>query len=235
MEHIVIGLGEVGSAINEALETAGAEPKSRDIDTPEWDSDGGIMHICIPWSNQFTTIVNKYSEQYSPDIVVVHSTVPVGTCDQNNWIHSPVRGRHPHLTDGVVAFAKHFGGGTQAQRDIVADEWEWYFPGSPVPLLHDTAKETESGKLWELVQYGIQIRVEKEIHAWCEKNDIDYDTVYLRFAQTYNEGWRDLEQEHFIRPVLTHQDGDIGGHCVKQMSVLLDHVIAEIVVTGEWK
>nr|AMP54260.1 UDP-glucose/GDP-mannose dehydrogenase family, NAD binding domain protein [uncultured bacterium] len=235
LQHIVIGLGEVGAAINTALSLSGATVKSRDIETPEWThNNGGVMHVCIPWSNTFPDIVNNYSQKYKPDIIVVHSTVPVGTCDTHNWIHSPVRGRHPNLVDGVLSFPKHFGGGQKHQRQHIANSWSELFHESPLPVTHETAKETEAGKLWELVQYGIQIRVEKEIYQWCHNNNINYDTVYASFAETYNHGWRNLGQDHFIRPELSHEDGDIGGHCVKQMSVLLDHVIAQIVVTGEW-
>src|SRR5699024_12186191 len=86
---------------------------------------------------------------------------PVGTSDREGWVRSPIRGRHPDLEEGVASFTKHFGG---QRADEAASEWKRI--GVDVES-HPRAAETEAGKLWELVQYGVQIRVEKSIHAWC--------------------------------------------------------------------
>src|SRR5690606_40778498 len=51
--------------------------------------------------------VQRYAAEHGAELVVVHSTVPVGTCDANGWVHSPVRGRHPNLVGGLRKFVKH--------------------------------------------------------------------------------------------------------------------------------
>src|SRR5690625_7627662 len=93
-------------------------------------------------------------------MVVVHSTVPVGTCDREGWVHSPIRGRHPDLEEGVARFTKHFGGHRSAEA---ASEWKRI--GVDVES-HPRAAAPEAGKLWELGEYGGQMRVEPAIQAW---------------------------------------------------------------------
>src|SRR5690606_24505606 len=150
-------------------------------------------------------------------------TVPVGTCDARGWVHSPVRGRHPHLAEGLRTFVKHFGG-------LGADEAAQHWPGRS--RTHAFARDTEAGQLWELVQYGVNIRIEKAIHAWCVEHGVDPEVAYTEFAETYNEGYRALGDEHFVRPVLKHMPGPIGGHCVVQNAPHIDHPLARIVTEG---
>lgn len=215
-----MGAGEVGSAIHAVLTGS----HLRDIEPHTGFAD--TLHICFPWSDRFEQSVESYATFHRADLVVVHSTVPVGTCDPHGWVHSPVRGRHPHLEPALRAFTKHFGG-ERASEAAAAFELE-----GVTTALHPRAAETEAGKLWELVQYGIQIQVEKQIHDWCQGQGLDFDVVYRHMAETYNAGWHHLGHPEFVRPVLEHIPGPIGGHCVTQNAALIDHPLAEI-VTGE--
>src|SRR5699024_8846943 len=125
-----------------------------------------VRDVCSPWSEAFVRGVHRYAVERGARLVVVHSTVPVGTCDANGWIHSPIRGRHPDLEDGVLVFTKHFGG---ENADAAVKDWK----GCGVATVtHPRAAETEAGKLWELAQYGVQIRVEKAIHEWCSERSL---------------------------------------------------------------
>jgi len=98
--------------------------------------------------------------------------------------------------------------------------------------VHPRAVETEAGKLWELVQYGLQVRVCQAIHEWCMARGLDPDVVYRQFAEEYNAGYATLGYQRFVRPVLDYVPGPIGGHCVTENSYLLDHPISEIVQRG---
>lgn len=218
MKHLVIGAGEVGTAVSQVLH-AGLRDVQPTGDVSE------MLHVCIPWQDRFIEIVHEAAERHQSQLVVVHSTVPVGTCDEQGWVHSPVRGRHPDLAESLTTFAKHFGGVGASQA-----AWDW-LDVSRVRV-HEQAAETEAGKLWELVQFGTQVRVEKAIHQWCEEHGLDPDVVYRQFAQTYNAGYQQLGLGQFQRPVLDHMPGGIGGHCVIPMSGLLDHPLAEIVRQG---
>lgn len=220
MRHLVIGAGEVGSAVHTVLERV-LDASIRDVEP--FDIAADVLHVCFPWSDQFATQVASYAHSHDAGLVIVHSTVPVGTCDPRGWVHSPVRGRHPHLVEGLDTFIKHFGGLRATEAAAIFDA-----AGLRVET-HATAAETEAGKLWELVQYGTSIQVEKQIHAWCETNGIDFETVYTRFAETYNDGYLGLGHPELVRPVLRHVPGPIGGHCVARCSALLDHPLADMV------
>ena len=204
MKHLVIGLGEVGSAIKKVLQCEGRDQKSFKIDAGKWD----MLHICFPYSDSFVASVQEYVSTYVPKYVVVHSTVPVGTCDEHGWIHSPVRGVHPFLEKGVRTFTKYFGG---INSDVPAREFH-ELGIETVATTH--ARDTEALKLWDTTQYGIMIILEKEIYAYCKRHDLSFDLVYHHANKTYNKGYTELGRPEVVRPYLAQHDGPIGGHCV---------------------
>lgn len=216
--NLVIGMGEVGRALSEYLDCPGRDVTPIPVLVPV-----DILHVAIPYSDGFTRYVSAYEAVYRPDVVVVHSTVPVGTCDPHGWVHSPVRGRHPNLVAGLEAFRKSFGG-TLAQK--AAEAW----PGDS-EYWHRAA-ETEAGKLWELAQFGLQVRVTQAIYDYCTDNDLNPDVVYRMFAESYNQGYSKLGDDQFIRPILEHVPGPIGGHCVTENMEWLNHQVAELVKHG---
>lgn len=216
--QIVIGAGEVGTALARVL----GDVHLRDLTLTGPDT-ADVLHICYPWDPAFTDITRTYQLEYGAWLVIVHSTVPVGTCDPHGWVHSPIRGRHPDLVTGIKTFAKHFGG---QQAGIAAGIFTRLGIETHMTPL---AATTEAGKLWELVQYGLQIRVAQQIAAWCEAHKLDFDQVYTAMADTYNAGYHRLGQEQFIRPVLEAVPGPIGGHCVVPAAEMLAHPLAALV------
>lgn len=222
MKHVVLGGGQVGTAIAQVLQTR-HEVYLRDIE-PSGPPKAQVLHICFPWSEGFKDAVQDYVFSYDPDLVIVHSTVPVGTCASIGAVHSPVRGRHPFLAEGIRTFVKFFGG----PRAVDAAAFFQYC-GVEVRCV-PRAEDTEAGKLWELVQYGLQIVVEKQMWAWCQKYGLDFDTVYTEFALTYNRGYEALGEAQFRRPIITHVPGPIGGHCVLQNARHLEHPLAKYVI-----
>lgn len=223
MRHLVVGAGEVGTAVAAVLSRS-HPTQLRDLEPVDATAD--VLDVCIPWSESFIEAVHAYTQEHDAGLVVVHSTVPVGTCDAQGWVHSPIRGRHPDLEEGVGTFVKHFGG---ERAEEASQEWE---AAQVATAVHPRAAETEAGKLWELIQYGVQIRTEKAIHTWCTDLGLDPEVVYTAFAHTYNQGYQAIGADHFVRPVLRHVPGEIGGHCVMPMSQLLDHPLSTLVQEG---
>lgn len=219
--NLVIGAGEVGKAVAEVLVCA-----ARDIDHHE-PFPVDVLHICFPWSEDFAAQVEKYQDIYEPLVTAVHSTVPVGTCRALDACHSPVRGRHPHLAEGLRAFVKFFAGKGAHEA---AEAW----PG-PVEVVADP-ETTEAGKLWELLSYGLQIAIQKEMYAWCVERCADPDIAYRLFAETYNSGYQQLGHPEFTRPIITPTPGRIGGHCVTQNTRHIDHPLAGLLLylNDEW-
>lgn len=212
--NLVIGLGEVGQALAEILDCDG-----RDIES--WSGDYEVLHIAFPYFPGFEEQVRAYEQEHSADLVVVHSTVPVGTCDPNGWVHSPVRGRHPHLASSMRVFPKWFGG--ERAREV-----DWPYE----TRRFEYAADTEAAKLWELTQFGLQVRVTQAIYEYCREHDLDPEVVYRGAAIDYNQGYSKLGDDQFMRPVLAYQPGNIGGHCILPSMGLLDHPLARIVENG---
>ena len=109
--HYVAGNGEVGSAIAETL--------SGEYDVEVFGKAGtsgtcDVLHVCFPHSDTFEAQVEDAALRYAPNLTIIHSTVPVGTTDSLattlRVVHSPVRGVHPHLVEGVRTFVKYFAG-----------------------------------------------------------------------------------------------------------------------------
>lgn len=217
MTHLVVGAGQVGTAVHTVLART-HHTLIRDMQPMDVPAD--VLHICIPWHDGFADTVAGYRRYHRAGLVVVHSTVPPGTCDPHGWVHSPIRGRHPRLVDGLTAFVKHFGG-----REAALAAKPFAACGVPVEV-HDRAFDTEAAKLWELIQLGVQVKVQHAIHDWCVEHGADPDVVYRAFAESYNAGYRSLGEDRFVRPVLDYKPGPIGGHCVRENARLIDHPLA---------
>lgn len=211
---IVIGLGEIGKPIYRILqETHGVENVygfDMAYDDAPVPSAAYSLHICLPWSNQFVGIVKAYQALYEPELTIVHSTVPIGTSDQLEAVHSPVLGRHPDMYNDIAnRYVKWFGG-------VKSDEASDLFKNLATHCVMD-AKETELLKLICLAKYGKDIAFANYAKDVCEKYGFSYETV-LAWDHDYNNG----VPSHLRRPLIYPSLGAIGGHCVVPGTKLLN-------------
>ncbi len=218
MKHLVIGLGEVGTAIKNILQCDGYDTKDG-MKAPEGKFD--VLHICFPFWHDFVGSVLQYQSYFQASMVIVHSSVPVGTCDPEGWVHSPVRGVHPNLEQGIRTFVKYFGGARAAEAGVIFNVLGINCVAT------EYARTTEALKLWDTSQYGVLIALEKQIHDWCKENNVPFDLVYEHANKTYNLGYTRLGMEHVVRPYLKHVEGPIGGHCVIPNAYLLNSPITD--------
>jgi hypothetical protein len=73
--------------------------------------------------------------------------------------------------------------------------------------------ETELAKILSTTYYGWNIIFQKWVFSLCQKDGLDFENVYTKYNQNYNQGYQDI-LPHVVRPVLKHHEGEIGGHCV---------------------
>lgn len=210
MVHLIVGYGEVGKALHKII----GDAYIQDPKHTTWNrEDVDVVHICIPWSSRFRWETISY-KIFSP-LIIVHSSIPVGTCDALGVVHSPIRGVHPHLEEGIRTFVKYFGGkGAKEAAKIFSDldiRTRWY----------EKAKTTEAIKLWDTTQYGKLIMLEKQIYKWCQENEVDFKEVYQSANKDYDEGYIKLDRPEVVRPYLKHVEGPIGGHCINENAKLL--------------
>lgn len=82
--QLVVGAGEVGRAVGSVLECDV-------VDVTDEPGSAAVLHVCFPWFDGFEAEVARYRALFDSEVVVVHSTVPVGTCRALGAVHSPVR------------------------------------------------------------------------------------------------------------------------------------------------
>lgn len=218
VSNLVIGLGEVGIALTKILECDGID-KNEVASQTHYD----VLHICIGYSDKFIEIVREYQVLYSADHTIIHSTVPIGTSRQLNATHSPIRGIHPELEEGIRTFVKYFGG----EEAMLVSQ---IFEKKKIPVYFSANQEdTEALKLWDTTIYGLNILIEKEIYKFCKEHGLKFSTVYTHANYSYNNGYAKLGHAHFAKYNLEHRDEEkIGGHCILPNAKLLDSPLAKL-------
>lgn len=198
-------MGQIGTALYEVLKDY-YDVYQADIDL-EPDVEVDYMHICFPYSEDFVDEVRRYQKIYEPQYTIIHSTVPPGTSRKCNALHSPVRGIHPNLKEGLLTFKK-FIGGQEASK--VAD----YFRRAGMRVyLTDRPENTELIKIDSTNWYGVCIEKTKDTKRLCDKHDVPFELFSL-WTDDYNEGYEKLGHPEYRRPNLVPIMKEIGGHCV---------------------
>ncbi len=205
----IVGYGQIGQAISKFYKNPKIQNRTRDDGFSNLD----VLHVCIPFSPRFVSIVRNAMHKGHPGITIIHSTVAVGTTKKIGGmvVHSPVRGVHPHLFEGIQTFVKFIG----ADNKIAARRAEHHLKslGLRTKIFYPS-KTTELGKLLDTTYYGLCIAFHGEMQRFCRKQGITFDDAVTEFNRTYNAGYKKLGMEHVIRPVLRAPNPTIGGHCI---------------------
>ena len=213
----IIGMGEVGNAVAEIY--GGKEKVSvADVNYSDNLENIKILHICIPYSELFCEVVKSFLLKYNPMITYIHSTVePLTTkklisSTQKIIVHSPIRGVHPHLYDGIMNFIKYIGCESISDGNIASQHLSHYGIKTHISC---PAVNTELGKLMSTSYYGLCIAYHNEMKKWCDHYNADFDISVSHFNKTYNEGYAKLGKNNVIRPILIPPKNEkIGGHCI---------------------
>lgn len=213
----IIGTGEVGSAIEKIVK------KKFNVFTKDRKTDFikgqkiEVLHICFPYSREFVKIAAKAIKEYKPVLTIIESTVAPKTTEkiykQTKTLicHSPIRGIHPNLYQGIKTFVKYLGPTSKKAGQKASDYYKKL--GLKTEVFKDS-KASEIAKLMDTTYYGWNIVFQKEMYKICKKEKIPFDQVYKKWNETYNQGYTKLKMPHVVRPVLKNYPGKIGGHCV---------------------
>ena len=212
-DQLVIGKGQIGTAIMQTLNLPGYD--ITDEAMPEQSFD--VLHIAIPHTPDFTHYVRGYEKIFEAKIVIVYSTVPIGTCEPNGWVHSPVEGKHPDLAESMGLFVRWIGTSDERKAEAVKAIWSLYTDTINLP----SADYTEYLKLRSTARYGINL-VFADYEAQVA-DEIGMPRSLLKwYDQDYNELYDKLGVEWAKRYVLDSPDGVIGGHCVVPNAEILN-------------
>lgn len=206
----VLGYGEVGKAIAQFYQN----PLIKDLNRDDGLQGCDVLNVCIPYKDDsFIETVKKEIDYIKPQITIIHSTVAPGTTKEigGMTVHSPVRGVHPHLYEGIKTFVKYIGADSEEAGEMAQKHLESL--GMKTKLFMPS-KTTELAKLFCTTYYGICIAWHAEMKKICDQEGIDFEKAVTDFNKTYNEGYTKLGMANVVRPVLYPPKGEIGGHCV---------------------
>lgn len=213
-QSIVVGMGEIGTSLFNVLKENYLVGTRRRGKASDYDLPVDIVHICFPYDIDFEENVQNYQKEYNPEYIVIHSTVPVGTCKKLNAVHSPVIGIHPHLEQGIKTFPKYLGGEKAGE---VAD----YFRRAGLTVyIFDKSETTELMKMLDTTFYGVCIEYTKDVKRQCEKYGVPFE-AWTIWTENYNRGYTKLNHPEYVRPNLVPIMTQIKGHCVLPNTQLL--------------
>ena len=238
----ILGFGEIGSSLKSVYDLAGyTNIKIRDARMGFEDSlsECDFVNICIPFFgyDEFIAVIHGLNLKKGT-VLLIQSTIGIGTTDKLQkllpgviCVHSPVRGVHPDLTQGLLTFEKYAGVCDEHFSDQnVCTSVRAHIDSLNMKPVVCCARESELAKMVSTTLYGINIAAITDVSIMCEKHGVSFDTVFTRWQSGYNTGYTTLGKANVCRPVLTpipkNDKGDrvIGGHCVVPNSVILKNM-----------
>ena len=219
MKSLIIGKGQVGQSLFNVLSQA-HEVVIRDIEPIEI-SDVKVIHLCFPYSDKFVEIANGYIDLYKPDITINHASVAVGTTEKLNGltVYSPIRGRHPHLEDGIYTFDKYLA----SDSPVAAMGAYNYFKVAKIPAkilgIRNGMRTLEYCKLMSNIRYGYDIVFMQRAEKIAKHFNIDIEE-FNDWERSYNRGYRILHEWEKQRPIL--YGGIAGGHCIRNCNDIIN-------------
>ncbi len=209
---LVIGFGEVGKGIYGLVRDSGKyKIFKKDMEELEIKEKVDIMHICIPYTDNFVDTAVNYIKKYDPELTIIESTIGPGTTDEiykkteKLVVHSPVRARHPDMKIGLLKFIKFIG---PTLKEAGEKAKEYYKSLGLKAEIMDSALNTEVGKLLCTTYYAANIAFHQDMERICRHFGADFKQAVTRFNETCT-----IDRDYKIpRPVM--YPGYIGGHCL---------------------
>jgi len=223
---LVVGMGEVGRALAEILQTQ-YTVLTKDVEEMAY-TPVDVMHICFPYAIRFLGEVSSLIAKFSPRITIIHSTVPLGTTDHllsSSYpvVFSPVRGRHPDMARDLLRYEKVIA--SEDREALRIARLHLQRAGFRVKEFSN-AKSAEAAKLLCTTYYGWNIVFAKSALQWCRLHNVNFDEAYKDFTRSYNEH----VDPAFRKPIIDPIAGKIGGHCVIPNAELMQWDIADFIL-----
>jgi UDP-glucose 6-dehydrogenase len=199
------------------------------IDLPPQDVEAGVdlLHVCYPGEiDDFVGVTAAYAQRYRPEVVVIHSTVPVGTTRAVQArasipaVHSPVRGKHARMERELLHYTKFVGAtdpeaADRVQRDLERVGMRTRRLASP--------EATELAKLTETTYLGLLVAFAQDVDRMAREAGVSYEEVVSFY------------EEIAYLPATRFFPGIIGGHCVMPNIELLKRMHrSELLDAIEW-
>lgn len=203
---VIAGLGEVGKPLYQ-LVSQYRETVGIDVGSPlDGVREVEILHICFPFQvKDFIGEVARYVELFRPELVVINSTVAVGTtravAERTGvpTVNSPIRGKHARMFEELQKYTKFVGASDPAAGQQAVRHFQ--SAGLKTKLL-TSPEATELAKLTETTYFGLMIAWAQELERYCDRSGANYEEIISFY-----------EEIKFF-PSVKYFPGVIGGHCV---------------------
>lgn len=220
-KNVIVGLGEIGlpiyHLISKKIPSIGHDLNETLIDKKnikKYSSlETSFLHICIPFNEKFIQNVISLSKKFSPEIIVIHSTISPNTTKKLQQklsipvIYSATRGVHKRMLSDIKKYTKFFA----IEPKVSKATWASKQYSSLLRKCGVKTKKMYSPLTLELAKivcdtsyYGWLINYAQLSNMIAIKNNVNYD-----------EMWSFADEIHkFLgnRPKMF--PGFIGGHCV---------------------
>jgi len=220
-KNVVAGLGEIGKPISQLI--------SKEVLTIDYDINSKlydikklqkykkivteILHICIPFTENFIKNVKFLHKEFNPECIVIHSTISPFTTKKIQSelripiIYSATRGVHQRMLNDLRKYTKFFAIEPKAPRA----SWAIATYSKLFKKCGVKTKKLSNPKTLEIAKivvdtsyYGWLINYAQLSNMIAIKNNIDYD-----------EMWSFADEIHkFLGNRPKMYPGYIGGHCV---------------------
>lgn len=232
---LIIGYGQIGKSIEglyKGKEEYAVFHKDLNSVSKNMPDSFDVTHICIPNIDCFSEKVALYIEKYTSKIIIINSTVNVGTIkdvlEELDYLnikveaigHSPVMGIHPNLTKSIQTFTKIIGAPDKIQAGKISKHFEDI---GVKTIIYDKPENSEAAKLLSTTYYAWNIYFMKFVKKYCDAKGLNFEDVYTTTNEIYNAGYEKFGMNHVKRPVLKYIPGPIGGHCLIPNLDLFDY------------
>jgi len=229
-KNVVAGLGEIGSPIlkiisknvpvvgydlNKKLMAKKKLGKYQNLET-------SFLHICIPFTNNFSSSVISLYKKFNPEAIVIHSTVSPYTTkklqDKLNIpiIYSATRGVHKRMLNDLRRYTKFYSIESNAPRK----NWASINFSKLMKKCGVKTKKMSSPLTLELAK----IIVDTSYYGWLINYAQLSNMIAIQNKVDYDEMWSFADEIHkFLGNRPKMYPGFIGGHCVIPNLELIDY------------
>lgn len=200
-KRIVVGYrGEIGRAIFKIFDaTFGLELKTPPnlASMIDDDLDRIVMHICIPYTDEFMDTVINYAKEYKPSIIIVHTTCAIGTTRLLNdnlpnvsVVHASVNCRHPNTETDIRKYDMFVGALNERDGNEACDYIERF---GIITYLCDTPESSEFNKIagTEYCKTMVEFFADlKELTDSDDKLNWKECIAYFENLMSKSDGWK---------------------------------------------
>ena len=220
-KDIVAGLGEIGLPILKLLSknqvVVGYDVNKKLMNMSKFNTyeklPTSFLHIAIPVTKKFDSIIIQLNKKFKPDCIVIHSTISPGTTERLQKkldlpiIYSATRGVHKRMLKDLQRYTKFF----SITRNAPKKEWAIKTYRKKMKKSNVKTKLMSKPETLELAK----ILCDTSYLGWLINYSQITNVIAKNYGVDYDEMWTFSDEIHELlgnRPKM--YPGYIGGHCV---------------------